>query len=86
MMMSTLLVSLYEFKQFLQIVLWIALPGTLIAVVITTYLHYRRKKKNEEFPDENEFQLALASSTEGSPERAGRGEHLAWDVGRRAGS
>lgn len=44
-MLTLLLVSLYEFKQFLQIVLWIAIPGTIIAILITTVLHYRRKKR-----------------------------------------
>lgn len=42
-----LLVSLYEFRQFLQIVLWIAVPATLIAVFLTIFFHYRRKKKQE---------------------------------------
>jgi chromosome segregation ATPase len=52
-MLTLLLVSLYEFKQFLQIVLWIAIPGTIIAIVITTVLHYRRKKAllNEPEPE-----------------------------------
>ncbi len=40
-----LLVSLYEFRQFLQIVLWIAVPATLIAIGLTIFFHYRRKKK-----------------------------------------
>lgn len=44
-MSTLLLVSLYEFKLFLQIVLWIAIPGTILAIVITTILHYRRKKR-----------------------------------------
>lgn len=52
-----LLVSLYEFRQFLQIVLWIAVPGTLIAVALTIFFHYRRKKKQGglklAFQDEN---------------------------------
>jgi chromosome segregation ATPase len=47
-MLTLLLVSLYEFKQFLQIVLWIAIPGTIIAIAITTVLHYRRKKNLQE--------------------------------------
>lgn len=42
-----LLVSLYEFRQFLQIVLWIAVPATLVAVFLTIFFHYRRKKKRE---------------------------------------
>lgn len=44
-MLTLLLVSLYEFKQFLQIVLWIAIPGTILAIILTTILHYRRKKR-----------------------------------------
>lgn len=44
-MSTLLLVSLYEFKLFLEIVLWIAIPGTIVAIVITTILHYRRKKR-----------------------------------------
>ena len=43
-----LLVSFYEFRQFLQIVLWIAVPATLIAIGLTIFFHYRRKKKQEE--------------------------------------
>jgi chromosome segregation ATPase len=52
-MLTLMLVSLYEFKQFLQIVLWIAIPGTIIAIVLTTILHYRRKKAllNEPEPE-----------------------------------
>lgn len=66
--MPLLLVSLYEFKQFLQIVLWIALPGTLIAILITTYLHYRRKKKADAlelaYPEEITAQPLLAQMTQ----------------------
>jgi len=43
--MRLLLVSLYEFGQFLQIVLWIALPMAVLSVLITTYLHYRKRRK-----------------------------------------
>lgn len=42
-----LLVSLYEFRQFLQIVLWIAVPATLVAVFLTIFFHYRRKKRRQ---------------------------------------
>src|SRR5882757_472690 len=50
--MYFLAVNLYEFGQFLQILLWISLPMVLIALLVTTYLHYRRKRKqkNEEAP------------------------------------
>lgn len=47
-MLGYLLVSMYEFKQFLQIVLWIAIPGTVIAFLVTTFFHYKRKKKSAE--------------------------------------
>jgi chromosome segregation ATPase len=47
-MLGFLLVSMYELKQFLQIVLWIAIPGTVIAFMVTTFFHYKRKKKSAE--------------------------------------
>jgi chromosome segregation ATPase len=47
-MLGFLLVSMYELKQFLQIVLWIAIPGTVIAFLVTTFFHYKRKKKSAE--------------------------------------
>jgi chromosome segregation ATPase len=70
-MMSLLLVSLYEFKQFLQIVLWIAVPLTVIAVGMTVYLHYRRRKKpvgtvHDHPLDPSEWTLALAGSSSGT--------------------
>ena len=42
--MLYLIVNLYEFGQFLQILLWITLPMAVIAVLVTTYLHYRKKR------------------------------------------
>jgi chromosome segregation ATPase len=47
-MLGFLLVSMYELKQFLQIVLWIAIPGTVIAFMVTTFFHYKRKKRHAE--------------------------------------
>ena len=46
--MYLLAVNLYEFGQFLQILLWISLPMVLIALLVTTYLHYRRKRKQKD--------------------------------------
>jgi|GEM_PF-5192996 len=46
--MRLLIVSLYELKQFLQIILWIAVPVTLAAILIVTFLHYRRRRKEAE--------------------------------------
>jgi len=42
--MRLLFVNLYEFGQFLQILLWIFLPMAVIAILITTYLHYRKRR------------------------------------------
>ena len=43
--MYLLELSLYEFRQFIQIVLWISVPLVIVSVSVTTFLHYRRKKK-----------------------------------------
>ena len=37
--------SLVIFLQFLQILLWIGMPALIIAMLITTVIHYRNKKK-----------------------------------------
>ncbi|MBO9566006.1 MAG: hypothetical protein J7621_24740 [Niastella sp.] len=64
MMPLLLLVSFYEFRQFLQIVLWIAVPATLVAIGLTIFFHYRRKRKQEElglaFHDNNNWAENLA--------------------------
>lgn len=46
--MFLLFATLQEFTLFLKIVLWIAVPVTIIALLITTILHYRRKKRNRD--------------------------------------
>jgi hypothetical protein len=43
--MCLLLVSLYEFGQFLRILLWISVPLVILSMLITTWLHYRRKRR-----------------------------------------
>jgi hypothetical protein len=43
--MFLLLVNLYEFGQFLRILLWISVPMFIIAMLVTTWLHYRRRRK-----------------------------------------
>ena len=61
-------ISMYEFKQFLQIVLWIAVPGTILAVLITTMVHYRRKKKDmqtEPLYGEDNFRITTMSAEAG---------------------
>ncbi|HMI64065.1 MAG TPA: hypothetical protein VK518_24275 [Puia sp.] len=46
--MFLLLVNLYEFGQFLRIVLWISVPMFIVAMLITTWLHYRRRRKTQD--------------------------------------
>lgn len=43
--MHLLTVSFYEFGQFLRILLWIFLPLFVIVLLVTTYIHYRRRSR-----------------------------------------
>jgi len=43
--MHLLAISLFELGQFLRIVLWIFVPIFVIVLLITTYLHHRRKRQ-----------------------------------------
>ena len=52
--MHLLLITLYELGQFLRIVLWIFLPLFVIVLLITTYLHHRRKSRAGEVAVEGE--------------------------------
>jgi chromosome segregation ATPase len=70
-MLRFLLVSMYELKQFLQIVLWIAIPGTIIAFLVTTFFHYKRKKKIAEgaepaYMEGGGFHTVMAADPNGS--------------------
>jgi len=46
--MYRLLINLYEFGQFLRILLWISVPLVVISMLVTTWLHYRRKRRAPE--------------------------------------
>jgi hypothetical protein len=43
--MYLLLINLYEFGQFLRILLWISVPLVVVSMLVTTWLHYRRKRR-----------------------------------------
>ncbi|MBN9379974.1 MAG: hypothetical protein J0H74_04380 [Chitinophagaceae bacterium] len=43
--MYLLLITLFELGQFLRIVLWVFIPLFVIILLITTYIHYRRKRQ-----------------------------------------
>ncbi len=45
--MNLLELSMAEFRQFIQLVLWISLPLIVICLTVTTFLHYRRRKKGK---------------------------------------
>ncbi|WP_188929018.1 hypothetical protein [Puia dinghuensis] len=54
--MSLLLISLYEFGQFLRILLWIFIPLVIVSMLVTTFLHYRRKRR---LPEDLELLLSF---------------------------
>lgn len=61
-------ISLYEFGQFLRILLWIFLPMAMLTMLITTWLHYRRRRGGE----------GMIFSVEGfGPSQEGSGERPA---------
>lgn len=55
-------VSLVIFLQFLQILLWIGIPALVIAMLITTIVHYRNRKRKRK--NEKEQQLKLENKGE----------------------
>ncbi len=59
-------ISLYEFGQFLRILLWIFLPMAMLTMLITTWLHYRRRRGGEAMIFSVE---GYGPSQEGSDER-----------------
>jgi DNA repair exonuclease SbcCD ATPase subunit len=65
--MYLLELTFYEFRQFLQIVLFISVPLIVICLAVTTFLHYRRKKMKtrHELPvPETEYGLTLPNSVQ----------------------
>ncbi|HWB91432.1 MAG TPA: hypothetical protein VG605_06250 [Puia sp.] len=43
--MYLLIISAYEFGQFLRILLWICMPAAVLLMLVTTWIHYRRRQK-----------------------------------------
>ncbi|HVU57250.1 MAG TPA: hypothetical protein VHD83_19445 [Puia sp.] len=64
--MHLLTITFYEFGQFLQIVLWIFLPLFVIVLLITTYIHHRRRFRASGILVENEGLLLAVEFPEGS--------------------
>ncbi len=63
--MHLLIIDMYELGQFLRILLWIFLPLFVIVLLITTYIHHRRKRGVAEVVLENR---ELLLSVEGGPD------------------
>src|SRR5882762_9466486 len=43
--MYLLTISLFELGQFLRILLWVFIPIFILVLLITTYIHHRRKRQ-----------------------------------------
>jgi hypothetical protein len=67
--MYLLIINLYELGQYLRILLWIALPASIVWMLVTTFLQYRRSWKE---------QSGLRLAIEGGAAEGGRleGERL----------
>jgi hypothetical protein len=73
--MHLLTISFYEFGQFLRIVLWIFLPLFIIVLLVTTYIHHRRRTRESGlFMGEEGLLLAAEANGDDAPETAGVGE------------
>src|SRR5262245_30151413 len=66
-----------EFLRFIQVLSWIILPVMLSAIVITLYLHYRRRRRNiEEVKAENYPAMGFPAQVGYT---TGRGEYILFD-------
>src|SRR5262245_10391744 len=59
--------SLFMVLKFLQVLLWISIPALFIALLITTLVHYSRKKRQKLRGDEPASSKDLADHTLPSP-------------------
>jgi len=77
--MHLLTISFYEFGQFLRILLWIFLPLFVIVLLVTTYIHHRRRSREAGIIVENDGLLLAVEFPDGvgttsaqeTPERTG---------------
>ena len=71
--------SAFDFVKFIQILCWIILPVLLLAVLLTVFLHYRKKKKIEKAEAENEDEEFMHASPELLGYTKGDGEYVFFD-------
>ena len=67
-----------EFLKFIQILAWIIAPIFLIAIVVTIYMHYRKRKKKDQLTGAEEDEL-LEASPEQVGYTKGDGEYVLFD-------
>ncbi len=68
----------FEFIKFIQVFCWIVLPVLLLAVLLTIYFHFR-KKRSEGSSDENIDEKLAAASPEQMGFTRGDGEYVLFD-------
>lgn len=68
----------FDFIRFIQILTWIILPVFLSAMMLTIFLHYRRKKKARPLYDDAENEFVLAAPEQFSHNKAD-GEYIIFD-------
>ncbi|HWK05952.1 MAG TPA: hypothetical protein VNS58_20065 [Puia sp.] len=83
--MYLLSVNLYEFGQFLQILLWISLPMVLIVLLITTWLHYRKKRRQDMEEPDASYLFPARNFSEGPSGLSENPSHSSEDSSRPSG-
>ncbi len=68
----------FEFIKFIQVFCWIVLPVLLLAVLVTIFFHYR-KKRSAVFTDENIDEKLTTASPEQMGFTRGDGEYVLFD-------
>ncbi|MEO5562507.1 MAG: hypothetical protein ABIR18_03710 [Chitinophagaceae bacterium] len=72
----------FEFMRFIQILVWIILPVFLSAIMLTIFLHYKKKKKGDHTSAEdaeNNFILATPEQFNHKKNDEGDGEYVFFD-------
>jgi hypothetical protein len=80
--MYLLIINLYELGQYLRILLWIALPASIVWMLVTTFLQYRRSWR-----EQSGLRLSMegggvqGGAVEGRPVEAGQVSHPGYGQG-----
>jgi hypothetical protein len=75
--MYLLIINLYELGQYLRFLLWIALPASIVCMLVSTFLQHRRSWR-----EQSGLRLAIeGGEVEGGPLEAGRFETGRFETG-----